>query len=204
MPLSGQGRQVPAEVIQRRRLRLLLGAGNRLGLAPTLQPRRHVTTQQSQSLGPRLLQVDPCVGQNLSRNPLLLPQQAEEQVFGTDVGMIQLPGLTHRKLQYLLGSRGIREIGTRRGRRLPLLDRLLDPLLDLVQVHIQVGEHCGRHTLPFAYQPEENVLRTNVFVVQTGGFFSRHLQNLANSVGEVVTVHSISRVIVTQMMNPIG
>ena len=116
-------------------------------------------------------------------------------MFGTDVGMIQLPGLTHCKLKYLLGSRGIREIRTGRGRRLPLLDRLLDPLLDLVQVHIQVGEHCGRHTLPFAYQPEENVLRTNVFVVQTGSFFSRHLQNLANSVGEVVTVHSISRVI---------
>ena len=98
LAFGGELGQVAAEVIQRRRLGLLLRLGGRAGLACRWTRRPglgHVAAQQPQRLGARLLQVDAGVGQHLRRDALLLAQQAEQQVLGADVGVVQLAGLGH-------------------------------------------------------------------------------------------------------------
>ena len=105
LPLRGELREVAAEVIQRRRLRLLLRLGARRGrLRRRRRARRHVAAQQPQRLRARLLQVDARIGQHLRRDALLLAQQAEQQVLGADVGVIELARFRHRQLQHLLGA----------------------------------------------------------------------------------------------------
>src|SRR5438874_150538 len=46
-----------------------------------------------------------------------------------------------------------------------------------------------RDALPFADQPQQDVLGPHVLMVQAGGFFPRHLQDLAHAIREVVAVH---------------
>src|SRR5687767_10365937 len=103
--------------------------------------------------------------------------------------MVQLAGLTHRELQHLLGARGIREIGARRLRGLTLLDRLLDLLLDLVQLDVQVLEDGGRNALALANEPEQNVLRSHVLVVEARRLLTSHREDLSYPLGEIVAVH---------------
>jgi hypothetical protein len=55
-------------------------------------------------LGARLLEVHTGVGEHLCRDPLLLPQQAEQQMLGPDIGVVQLARLAHRQLQHFLGA----------------------------------------------------------------------------------------------------
>src|SRR5262249_10954850 len=88
-----------------------------------------------------------------------------------------------------LGARGIGEVRTRRLRRLSLLDRFLDLLLNLLEVDTEVLENGRRDSLPLANQSEQDVFSSHVLVMQALGLLARHLENLANSLGEVVAVH---------------
>ena len=81
------------------------------------------------------------------------------------------------------------QVGAGGGGRLPLLDRLLDLLLDVLEVDVQIGEHRRRHAFALADQAEEDVLGADVLVVQTGRLFAGHLQDLPDTIGEVVAVH---------------
>src|SRR3989441_526125 len=183
--------QVAAEVIECRRLRLLLALGAR-GLRARAGRRRsgrHLAAEQPQCLGTRLLQVDARVGQYLRGDPLLLAQQTEQQVLGADIGMVQLARLTHRQLEHLLGAGGIREVWPGRRRRLTLLHGLFDFLLNLFQVDVEIGQDGRRHAFAFADQPQQDVLGPYVLVVQPRGFLPRHLQDLAHAIREVVAVH---------------
>src|ERR1051325_1015145 len=133
--------------------------------------------------------VDPGVGEHLCRDALLLPQQPEQQVLGADVGVIQLAGFAHRELEHLLGARRIGQTVTGGRGRFPLLDGLFDLLLDLFEVDVEVGQNGRRHPLALADQPEQDVLGSNVLVVQPRGFFPRHLQDFPHTIREVVPVH---------------
>ena len=189
--LPRQLRQVAAEVVQRRRLGLLLALlrrGGRRGARPGL--RRHLAAQQPQHLGARLLEVHARVGQHLRRDALLLAQQAEQQVLGPHVGVVQLPRLGHRQLQHLLRPRRVRQVGAGRGRGLPLLDRVLDLLLHFLEIHLQVGQHRGGDPFTLPDQSQQDVLRAHVLVMQTGRLFTGHLEHFAHAIGEVVAVHS--------------
>ena len=73
--------------------------------------------------------------------------------------------------------------------RFALLHGLFDLLLDVFQIDVQVGEDCRRNPLTLTDKAEEDVLRPHVFVMQTGRFLSSHLQDFADTIGEVVSVH---------------
>ena len=148
-PSAAELGQIAAEVIERRRLGLLLGlrgrwAGGCRGAGRRL---RHVAAQEPQRLGARLLQVDAGVGQDLRRDALLFPQQAEQQVLGAHVRVIELARLGHGQLEHLLGARGVGQVGAGRRRRFALLDRLLDFLLDVFEVDVEIGEDGRRRRL---------------------------------------------------------
>ncbi len=94
--------EVAAEMIQRGRLRLLLGTRRRAG-GRALGGLRHVGAEKAEGFRPRLLEVDPGVGEHLGGDALLLAQQPEQEVLGAHVGVVQLPRLAHGQLEHLLG-----------------------------------------------------------------------------------------------------
>ena len=108
----------------------------------------------------------------------------------TDVGVIELPSLSHGEFEDLLRTGRIRQFAER-DRCLALSDRFFDALVNLLQVHAEVLEHGGGDALPFTNQAEQNVLGTHVVVLKTDGLFSGHRQNLPDSVGKIV-VHDPS------------
>ena len=79
---------------------------------------RHLGAEEAQRLRARRLEVDAGVGQHLRRDALLLAEEAEQQVLGADVAVVELARLAHRQLEHLLRARRVREVGT--GRLRPL------------------------------------------------------------------------------------
>ena len=182
-------RKIPAKVIECWGLGLLVGTLSARCLAALRSARRHLAAEKSQRFRPRLLQADSGIAQHLSRDPLLLTQEAEQQVFRSDIGVVQFSGLAHCELEHLLGTRCVREIRTIRRWRLAFLDCLLDFLLDVVEVDVEVCEHGRGHPFPFAYQPQEDVLSPHILVLQARCLLACHLQHLSNAVSEIVAVH---------------
>ena len=181
--------EVAAEVVERRRLGLLLAPSGDAGRGlppPACWARGHVASEEPQRLGARLLEGDPGVVEDLRGDALLLAQQPEQQVLGAHVGVVELAGFGHRELEHLLGARRIGKVGPGPMRGLALLDRLLDLLLDLFEVDVQVGEHGRRDALALADEAEQDVLGAHVVVVQADRLLPGHLQDLPNPIGEVV------------------
>ncbi len=194
LAFRGQLRQIPAEVIECGRLGLLLALGRRLrlcraallGLTTTL---RHLRSEDAQRLGAGGVQIDARIGQHLRRNPFFFAEKTEQEVFSPNVAVVELASLAHGELEHFLGARGIRQIGAGRLTGFPFLDRLLDFLLDVVQLDAQVLEHRRGDALTFADQSEKNVLRPDVLVVEACRLFASHREHLSHSLGEVVAVH---------------
>src|SRR5213592_1295317 len=88
---------------------------------------------------------------------------------------------------------GIGQVGAGGGGRFPLLDRLLDLLLNVFEIDVEIREDRGGHALALADQAEQDVLGPDVLVVQTGGFFPRHLQDFPHPIRKVVAVHLPAR-----------
>ena len=68
---------------------------------------------------------------------------------------------------------------------------LFDPLVDLVEIDVEIREHRGRDALALANQTEQNVLGADVVVLEANRLLARHRKNLPHSVGKVV-VHDPS------------
>src|SRR5512144_3048834 len=136
--------QIAAEMIECRRLGLLLalssgcracgGATSSCRRTATL---RHVRSEQTQRLGARSIEVDSSVSQNLSGNSLFFAKKSKEEVLGSNIVVREVTSFGHCQLEDFLCTRGIWEIGTRRSCGFPLLHRVLDFLLYLVEVHAE-------------------------------------------------------------------
>src|SRR5258705_1081227 len=83
----------------------------------------------------------------------------------------------------------MRQVGAGGCRRFSLLYRFLDLLLNFFEIDVEVGEYRGGDTFALTNEAEQDMLGTYVLVVQTGGFFPRHLKDFPNSVGKIVSVH---------------
>ena len=180
LALGGELGEVAAEVVERRRLGLLLALGRGAGRARRRRCRRlrlrHVAAEEAQRLGARLLEVDAGVGQHLRRDALLLAEQAEQQVLGADVGVVELARLAHRELEHLLGARGVRQVGTGGGAAFPFLTVSSIFCWISSRSTLRLVQHRGGDALALADQAEQDVLGAHVLVVQTRGFLARHLR----------------------------
>src|SRR5690606_8033676 len=132
--LARELRQVTAEVVERRGLRLLvaaLGAAGRRGAAPDARGLggADVGTQHLQGLRASLLERHAERVEDLRRDALLLAEKAEKQMLRADVGVAEVSGLGHRELEHLLGTARIGQLAERDG-GLPLSDGLLHALVD--------------------------------------------------------------------------
>src|SRR6266566_2718122 len=102
-------------------------------------------------------------------------------MLGAYIPVAEIPSFAHRELEDLLGAGSIRQVGTSRGCGFPLLDRLFDLLLDLVEIHAEILEHRRGDTLALADKPEQYVLSAHVFVMEPCRLLTRHGENLSYS-----------------------
>ncbi len=133
----------------------------------------------------------PEVHQHLGGHAFLLAQQAQQDVFGADVVVIQVAGLFHRVLDDLLGPRRLRQLahGDHVG---AALHELLDFEADLAQIDVEVLQHVGRNAAALFDQSQQDVLGADVFVVEALGLLVGQLHHLAGAVGESF-VHCLLR-----------
>ena len=123
------------------------------------------------------------VHQHLGGHAFLLAQQAQQDVLGADVVVVQVAGLFHRVLDDLLGPRRLRQLahGDHVG---AALDELFDFEADLAQIDVEVLEHVGGDAAAFLDQAQQDVLGADVFVVEPLRLLVGQLHDLAGAVGK--------------------
>jgi len=87
-----------------------------------------VALEQPEDGPPHTAKVRADLHEHLGGDALALPNEAEEDVLGPDVGVAELKGFAQRKLEHLLGAWRERDVSRRFG--LALADDLLDPVAD--------------------------------------------------------------------------
>jgi len=180
---AGEFGQVAAEGVERRRLRLA-GRGLLLVIIPSAGI-RDVGAEQLEDLFPDLLQLDLEVHEDLGGDPLVLPDQAEEQVLRPDVVVAEVLGLLEGELENLLGARREGELSHRHGVRAALDDALhLDA--DLLQLDFEVLQDLGGDATAFLHQSEQDVLGPDVVVPEPLGLLAGEAHDLAGPLGESV------------------
>src|SRR5699024_5631709 len=107
--------------------------------------------------------------QDLGGNTLGLADQTKKYVFCSDVVVSELECLSKRQLQNLLGARG--EGNVSRRRLLALADDLLDLLPNRFEADTKALPGLGGDTLTLVDEAEQDVLRTDVVVVEHPGLF---------------------------------
>jgi hypothetical protein len=128
------------------------------------------------------VEVSAQLDQHLSRHALALTDEAEQDVLGADVVMAELKRLTQGQLQHLLGPRRERNVPARR--LLALADDFLDLLAHTLKRNAQTFQCLRRHALSLVDQAKQDVLRTDVVVVEHPGLFLGQDDNPTRPVGK--------------------
>jgi hypothetical protein len=85
--------------------------------------------------------------------------------------MVHAAGFVHRQLDYFLGSGG--EPYFALGRLFAPSDNEFNSGLYLGEVYPQTGENPGCYAFSFTHQAQENVLGSNIVMVESLSFFLR-------------------------------
>ena len=134
-------------------------------------------------LRPHLLQRYAQALQHAGGYALAFPQEADEQVLGTDISVIHPAGFIHRQLDHLLGPGSQPNLALRW--LLAAADDELYGGAHLGQINAQAREDPGGHTFGFSYQPKQDVFGPDVVVVEPLGFFLRQRQNPGGPVRKI-------------------
>ncbi len=175
-------REVAAELVENGLISLLLrglGRPRRGRLLFTLE-----AGQQLQHLIAHAVEVGAELDQHLGGDALTLTDQPQQNVLGADVGVVQLQRLAHAQLEHLLGARGERNMPG--GRLLPLADDLFDLVADSLQRDAERLQRLGRDALALVDQPEEDMFRPDVVVVQHAGLVLSQHDDPTSSVSKPV------------------
>ena len=182
LALPSQFGQIAAEAVQRRGLRLTGprgrfaaagSAGQAAGTFRALGP-FHAVAQQVQNLLADLFQFQPQVHQHLGGDAFLLAEQAQEDMLGADVVMVEVSGLFHRVLDDFLRPRRLRQL-THRDHIGPALHQLLHLQPDLAQIDVEVLQDVGGHSAPLFDQSQQDMFRADILVVEPLGLLVRQL-----------------------------
>ena len=107
---------------------------------------------------------------------LALADQAEQQVLGADVVVVQPARLVDRQLDDLL--RPWRQADVAGNRAVTAADDELDGAAHLVELDTQIPEYLGRDAFALAHEAEQKVLRADVVVVEALRLLLRKLSGL--------------------------
>ena len=145
---------------------------------------RRALREDARRLGAHALEVDAQAFEHTGGDAFALADEAEEQVLGADVAVVEPARLFDGELDDLLGAR--RQANLAGHRLLAAADDEFDGGADLVELDAEVVEDLGGYTVAFANEAEEQVLGANVVVVEALGFFLCEGQNAARSFRKLV------------------
>ena len=143
----------------------------------------NAVAQQVENFLADFFQLEAQIHEHLGRHAFLLAQQAQQNVLGANVVVIQIAGLFHRVLDDLLGPRRLRQLAHRDHVR-PALDELLDLEPNLPQIDVEVLEHVGRHAAALFDEAQQDVLRADIFVVEALRLLVGQLHHLSGSISK--------------------
>ena len=149
---------------------------------------RHIVPQKIQDFLTHVFQLETEVHQDLGGHALLFPEQPQEQVFGADVVVVEVPGLFDGVFDDFLGPRRLGQLAHRHHVRAGLHD-LFDLQTNLAEVDVEVFEDIGGDAGAFFDQAQENVLRADVLVVEALGLLVGQLHHFAGAIRETF-IHS--------------
>src|SRR5262249_37012191 len=133
-------------------------------------------------------QLEAEVHQDLRRHAFLFAQQAQQEVFGADVVVVEVASLLDGVLDDFLGARRLGQLAHRHHVR-PGLDDLLDLEADLAEVDVQASQDVGGDARAFLDQSEEDVLGADVLVVEALRLLVGELHHLASPIRKAF-IHS--------------
>jgi hypothetical protein len=187
LALGGELGQVATELVEQlgRLLALALargaggaGAGARAGaLAAAARAGEH-----ADDLVADLLRVGVEVEEDARGNALVLANEAEQDVLGADVVMAKGERLAQGELEHLLGARGERDLAG--GDLLAGAHDADDLGADALHGDVQALEDASGEALLLAEETEQDVLGTDVIVLEGSGFLLREDDHLTCSLCE--------------------
>src|SRR5258708_422372 len=127
--------------------------------------------QHGKRLSSCLFQVDAQALQHARCNTFALAQQPQQQVLRPNIMMIQAARFIHRVLNHLLCSRGQPDLPQHD--TVSTTNHKLDGTTRLLQVYTKITQYFGANPFAFAYQPQQDMLRANIIVLETLRFFLR-------------------------------
>jgi hypothetical protein len=175
LAFDGQLGQVAAEGVQGRRLRFLARAGLGAGLA--------LVAQETDDFGLNAVEVDLHVLEDLGGDAFALFHQAEEDVLGSDVAVVEAARLFDRQFKDLLRPGGEGDlVAGHHG--VAALDLLFDLGGQGFDVDAEVFKGTGGDAVRFAAQAEENVLGPHVFAAEARRFLAGGAHDMLCSFGK--------------------
>ncbi len=123
--------------------------------------------------------------QDACSHTLTLPQEPQQQVLSTDVGVVEGLGLLAGQSQDFFHPRGVRNI-TRGFSVRAHADLLFDSGTHGVQVKAKPLQHANGNALAQVDQPQQQVLGADIIVVKAIGLFARQGKHLLSPGSEVV------------------
>ena len=132
-----------------------------------------------------LLQRDAERFEHARGDALALAHETQEKVLGADVAVAQLAGFVDRELDDLLGAWRKRDLAGRR-RGVAAADDELDGRADLGELDAERVQNARRDAFALADEPEEEVLRSDVVVVETDGLVLGKCQHSLRAVVEAI------------------
>ena len=140
------------------------------------------SAEQLQNLVPDAIEIGAQLHQDLCGDAFTLANQTEQDVFGADVGVVDLQCLAQAQLEHLLGARGEGDVTA--GALLTVADDLLDLLPHRFQRNAERFQGLRRDTLALVDEAEENVFGADVVVVQHPSLFLGQHDHSTGSVGK--------------------
>ena len=132
-----------------------------------------------------LVDVDVEIFQHACGDAFALAQQAQQDVLGADVGVMQRLGLLLRKLEHFLHARCVRDVAgqflVRAG-----ADLFFDLKAHGLQIEPHLLEHIDGDPLAKVDQAQQQVLGAHETVVEPVGLLPRQCQHLLGTRGEIV------------------
>ena len=124
----------------------------------------------------------PSFDEHLRGDAFAFADEPEEDVLGADVVVTELQRLAQRQLEDLLGAGGERDVTRRRGAA--VADDLLDLRAHGFERDAERFERLRGDALALVDQAEEDVLGSDVVVVEQARFLLRQDDHSAGSIGE--------------------
>ena len=163
---------------------LVEGGGFGVAAPAALRAGAGGVAQHLVSFGTHFVEGDAEAFQHAGGHAFAFPQQADEQVFGADVGMVHPAGFIHRQFDDLLGAGGEADFAL--GGLVAAADDEFDGGAHFGEVDGEAGQHPGGHAFGFANQAEQDMLGADVVMVEPLGLFLGQRQDPPGALGELL------------------